>query len=71
MFRKLLSVGLIGIALPFVGGCPCCGQASCCTEPAKTVESDSPFIGPKMVRELSDQSPTGSIRDPSHPDGED
>lgn len=38
MFRRLLSMGLIGIALPFVGGCPCCGQASCCTDSAQTAD---------------------------------
>lgn len=63
MFKRLLSVGLLAVVLPLVGGCPCCGTASCCTESAKTVESDPPFIGPIMARELSDQSPTGSMRD--------
>lgn len=51
MFRKLLSVGLIGIGLPLVGGCPCCGTASCCTEATQSVdvsrllEPDSQRVG--------------------------
>lgn len=55
MFRKLLSVGLIGIGLPFVGGCPCCETASCCTDSAQPADD--------VRLSESDLLPVGSVGD--------
>lgn len=76
MFKRLLCVGLVGVGLPLVGGCPCCGTASCCVESesnidwsrfVQTADSETlvPLINPPSLSETVEQKPSDGTVVPS------
>ena len=76
MFKRLLCVGLVGVGLPLVGGCPCCGTASCCVESESNIDRNNfvqtadsetrvPLIIPPSSSETIETTPTDDAVVPS------